>query len=700
MGRRHAIIVVAVAIVVAAIALTLSIRDIAHGTNGAIARVHPAGYVGREACADCHAEQTARWLGSHHAKAMQPAEDGTVLGRFDGSQLTVQGVTSTFFRRDGRPWVRTEGADGALQDFPIAYTFGVAPLQQYLIGFPQGRLQALPLAWDSRPIEQGGQRWFSLYPDEAVKPGDPLHWTGRNQTWNYMCADCHSTGLRKGYDLAGDSYGTTASDINVACEACHGPGAAHVDWAKSGATGGDARKGLTITLADSRGGWGEADGRGIRKWSGAPRSDREQQLCAACHARRRPLTEDAAPGHPLLDTHVPSLLDETLYQPDGQIQDEVFEYGSFQQSRMHRAGVTCSDCHEPHGLGLRAQGNELCGQCHVAERFDTASHHHHQPGSAAAQCVTCHMPARTYMMVHARRDHSFRVPAPEQAAALGTPDMCARCHADKSPSWLGQAMGKWSSAQGRTAPGFAAALAAGRRGDGHADAALAAAAGNAANSGIARASALSLLAHAPSDTALDAIGQALGDTDPLIRLGAIRGLEPYGPEQRILAIALLRDPARAVRIEAARLLAVIPVGGEAEALKAALEEWEAAEMTAAERPESHLNLGTLWAEQGRLAQAETAFRTALRLDPRFVPAMLNLADFYRSQRRDNDGETLLRQAVAVAPSDADAQYALGLFLIRRGQRSEAVAPLRQATLLRPADSRFAHTYSLVLRAAK
>ena len=137
-----------------------------------------------------------------------------------------------------------------MHEYRIDYTFGVYPLQQYLVAFPGGRFQALPLAWDARPKDQGGQRWFHLYPDEKIAHDDELHWTGINQNWNWMCADCHSTNLVRGYDLKTDSYHTTWSALNVSCEACHGPGSGHVAWAKAGADAADPARGLTVLLHD------------------------------------------------------------------------------------------------------------------------------------------------------------------------------------------------------------------------------------------------------------------------------------------------------------------------------------------------------------------------------------------------------------------------------------------------------------------
>jgi len=340
-----------------------------------------ADYVGGKVCGQCHAKAYEAWRGSHHDLAMQEADARTVLGNFDNAKFTYAGVTSTFFKRDGRYHVRTDGPDGKLADYAIKYTFGVAPLQQYLIELPGGRLQALSIAWDSRPKAAGGQRWFHLYPRQAIKAGDPLHWTGIGQNWNFMCSECHSTNLRKGYDAQRGEFRTTWSEINVACEACHGPGSQHVAWAKAGAGGAD--KGLGIAL-DERWGvtWTQDAASGKPRRSAPRTSVREIETCARCHARAGRLADDYVHGKPLLDTHRPALLEGELYWIDGQMRDEVYNWGSFLQSRMHAAGVTCSDCHDPHSLKLRAPGNAVCAQCHVPAQYDVAAHTHHAAGMA------------------------------------------------------------------------------------------------------------------------------------------------------------------------------------------------------------------------------------------------------------------------------------------------------------------------------
>ncbi|MBV8119270.1 MAG: tetratricopeptide repeat protein [Alphaproteobacteria bacterium] len=671
----------------------------------------PATFVGVQACAGCHTAQFDLWKGSHHALAMQPATTATVLGDFADAKLEYFGVTTTFFRNGDKFMVRTEGPDGALHDNPIAYTFGIYPLQQYLIPFPGGRLQALGIAWDSRPKDQGGQRWFHLYPSQQFKPGDPLHWTARDQTWNYQCADCHSTDLKKNYDLAANTYATSWTDLDVACEACHGPGSRHVAWAKAH-TGGSsypsdtdaARMGLTNWLKPSdHGHWEMNPETGIARRAEKLMST-ELETCAACHSRRKVLASNPIPGEPYLDSYLPALLDPGLYHADGQIDGEVYEYGSFLQSRMHAAGVTCSNCHDPHSAKLLAAGNALCAQCHLPEKFDMAAHHHHKPGSASAQCVNCHMPTKNYMVVDARRDHSIRVPRPDLSVSLGTPNACSQCHADRPAQWAADTVAGWYPRGRQTTPHYGAALHAGRIGAVDAEQQLDRLILDRSQPAIARASALPLLAPYASPASEPAIKAAIRDPDVLVRMGSPRALPGTPPPRFVDAAApLLSDPVRAVRIEAARALATtdpaaLPPEQQAALVKATAE-LVAAEMVDADRPEAHLNLGLLHLRRRQLTEAEEEYRAALRLDPNFVPALVNLADLDRAFGRDEEGADLLRKAMAIEPDNADVRYALGLYLVRKHDYPEALDLLRRAHELMPDNARYSYVYAVALNSS-
>jgi tetratricopeptide (TPR) repeat protein len=657
------------------------------------------GFVGRAACAPCHAREAERFAGSHHDLAMAEADASTVRGDFAGATFTYAGVTTHFFRRESEYWVRTDGPDGSPTEYPIAYAFGVEPLQQYLIALPGGRLQALSIAWDTRSRAAGGQRWFHLYPDEAVGHADPLHWTKPAQNWNDRCARCHSTDLRKGYQAAGDRYETTWAEIDVSCEACHGPGAKHVAWAARVPRPGGPSKGLRVRRAGG-GRWVFDGANPVARRAGPGAAGDEVETCAPCHSRRSDLGDGPAVGAPFLDGHRPALLDDGLYFSDGQILDEVYVWGSFQQSRMRAAGVTCSDCHEPHALSLRAEGNALCGRCHAPAHYDGPAHHVHPQGSAGARCVACHMPSRTYMGVDDRRDHGFRVPRPDLSAALGTPEPCTTCHDDRDAAWATEVLAR-RRAGGPPAAHFGEAIAAGRHGAADAEAKLVRLANAAGEPPIVRATAVSSLAgYAGPDTTQTLVAAAQAD-EPLLRFAAAGALDGRDPQVVIAAVGpLLRDPVRAVRLEAVPPLAAVAdrlaASGLAEDFAAAQAEHRAVQLAAADRPESHLALALVALRRGRAPDAEQALRTAMRLAPYFVPAYVNLADLYRMQGRDTEAEPVLRAILAEVPESADAQHALGLLLVRTGRAAEALETFRRAAALAPEDTRHAYVLGVAL----
>jgi tetratricopeptide (TPR) repeat protein len=675
------------------------------GTGPSPAEAPGPAFVGRQACAGCHPRETAAWRGSHHDLAMQEAAPESVLGDFGGATATRFGVTSTFSRRDGKYLVRTEGPDGQSREYEVAYTFGVVPLQQYLIRFPGGRLQALGWAWDSRPRAEGGQRWMHLYPAERIRPDDELHWTRPAQNWNHMCAECHSTDLRKGYVAVEDRYDTAWAELDVSCEACHGPGSRHVAWAEKQRRGGarEADRGLLVSM-DRRAAraWAMDPQTGLARWSGtAPPGRGEVEACGRCHARRAPIVDPYVHGRPLADTHRISLLEEGLYHADGQIQDEVYEYGSFLQSKMYARGVTCSDCHDPHGLRLRAPGDAVCATCHLPARFDAPAHHHHKPGSAGASCVACHMPAKVYMVVDARRDHSFRVPRPDLSARLGTPDACTGCHRDRRPRWAAEVVAGWPGASRRDARHHGEALDLGRRGAPGALRALADLARDPGAPGIARATAFQLLGRRPGPAPEAAIEAGLRDADPLVRAAAVGALENAPPEvARSLAFRLLGDPVRSVRTEAARVLAGVPAGrltpDERERLERGIEEYRQAQLVNGDRAWAYLNVALLEARRGAMEAAESALQSALRLDRRFVPAYVNLADLMRARGRDDEGERVLRGGLAVVPDQPDLLHALGLLHARQRRLDEALRALGRAAELRPESARFAYVHAIAL----
>ncbi len=653
-----------------------------------------AAFVGSIECRDCHNPEYDNWEGSHHDLAMDVASETTVLGDFGDTEFTAHGVTSRFYKKDDRFFVHTNGVGGEMGEFEITHTFGWFPLQQYLVPFPGGRLQTLPLAWDSRD-----NKWFKVPPDEPVEPDDWLYWTNAAQNWNGMCAQCHSTNLKKNYDIETDSYNTTWSDIDVGCEACHGPGSKHVEWAEMPEMGRPAAWNYDLVQKTS-----DIDSR------------QQVELCAPCHSRRGAMGDDAHLPADLLDNYLPSLLAEDLYFPDGQILEEVYVYASFTQSKMYRHDVRCSDCHEVHSITLIKEGNELCLQCHRAAQYDSAQHHFHkQEGEegepivsaegevlfevgTGAECVQCHMPGRYYMGPDYRPDHSFRIPDPALAAEIGAPDACLRCHVDKDAQWSQDSVIEWygpgqASHYGRT-------IARARQGDPEAADELTKLAFDTLYPVIVRATALSLLANYPGEETLQAMEIAMMDEEARIRRTAVEYLQLDTPQQLAKKLApMLYDPVKTVRIEAARRLAgdvsTHLDTDQQKVFQEVLQEFEAAMKYSADFAFARHNLANLYTALDRPGDAVKQFEAAVRIDDQFFPAKVNLAIAYNQQGRNAEAEQLLREVLAQEPELFEVAYSFGLLLVELQKYSEAAEYLARAAQGLPGRPRIHYNLGLL-----
>ncbi len=612
-------------------------------------------------------------------------------------------VTSKMSREGDRFYVTTDNRSGEMEKFLVKYVFGVRPLQQYLVEFPDGRIQCLPITWDTER-----RQWYHLYPKEPIPHDDPLHWTRRLQNWNYMCAECHTTNLKKNFDLAADTYRTTWSEIDVSCETCHGPGSLHVELAE-----GSGKFGF----------WDRRYGFGLPNLKDA-NSRIEIEDCAPCHSRRRivyPGYTSERSRSSYYDHYLPEIIDNNLYYADGQILEEDYEYGSFIQSRMYDNKVRCSNCHDPHSVRVKFNDNRLCTQCHTKAQYDTPLHHFHPDWTKAGTlCVECHMPDTKYMVADPRRDHSLRIPRPDLTVDLGIPNACNGCHNDPAK---GETAG-WAAAQVRTWYGekrnqnehFAHGIAAGRQTAPGGEERLLKTARDPNVRAAIRASAVSLLSGYGGDRGLAEAVRALEDQDPLVRATAVRSLqyEPAATTYRWLA-PLLRDPVRAVRVETARLLARTARSGftqkDLTAFDRAIDEYFVGQQAVADQGAAHLNAAVVYTSlaeahfgaPGRpdpdyLARAEAEYRTAIRIEPDFIPARVNLAMLCDMQGRKGEAEALFREVVELDANMAEAHYSLGLLLAEDESRmEEAVESLRRAAELSPENARIHYNFGLALQ---
>jgi predicted CXXCH cytochrome family protein len=371
---------------------------------------------------------------------------------------------------------------------------------------------------------------------------------------------------------------------------------------------------------------------------------------------------------------------------------------------MFAAGVTCSDCHEPHAAKLRVSGDGVCLQCHASDRYEVASHTHHEGVTPKITCASCHMPLATYMVVDRRHDHSLRVPRPDLSSKLGTPNTCNTCHADKSAQWAADAIERWHGPERKGFQNYAEAFQASWTDRADAAALLAMVAASPTTPAIVRASALSELQSRVTPASIELARKRFADSDPTVRIGALDMLDGL-PGNRIwpLVAPLLSDPSRGVRIRAVSVLAAVPTANQPASDRAAFEraaaEFIAAQQFNADRPEARSTLGNFYARRGLTSDAEPEYKAALRLNPQYAPAAVNLADLYRQLGRDGDGERVLRAAMGGSHPDAALNYALGLTLTREKRTDDALAEFRTATELEPDRSRYAYVYAVALHSS-
>lgn len=661
-----------------------------------LAALRQASYVGRTTCLECHRAQGDAFINSDHDRAMDLATDETVLGDFNNQTFTRFDEHTRFFRDGKKFMVNAEGPDGKYHDYEAKWTFGVRPLQQYMVEFPDGRVQVLRVSWDVRKKE-----WFYVAPpdaaEERIKPDDPLHWTGLAQNWNSMCAECHTTDYHKNYDLTANGYHSTFKEIDVSCEACHGPGSLHVELAR--------RRSLF---------WDRNVGYGLTNTLKNASNARQVETCAPCHSRRAYIHADYRAGDAMYDHFDPVLLFAGLYHADGQILDEVYEFGSFTQSKMYHKGVKCSDCHDPHSLKLKYEGNRLCAQCHQPGKYDGVGHYHHPnaaDGAPETQCVTCHMPTTTYMGIDERRDHAIRVPRPDLTVDLQTPNVCNRCHTKpgEDAAWAAAAIVKWYGPKRPDDPHYARALYAGRQALPEGERLLRDLVRRKDSPDIVRATAVSLLNVYPTETSERARRDALDDPSPLVRAAAVRVLTSDSATALLQqTLPMLRDPLRVVRNAAAgRLAAAAPQLANTEfrtALNDAIADFRAGQEQHLDRADAHMSLASLNEQLGDIAGAITSFRNAIRVEPyragprrelaRLLDMVANepaLAPLREQIKVDPDEITHLRaQEVDLLKRDSDLlsgdarpHYDRGMLLYLLGRIDDAREELDEACRISP-----------------
>jgi len=647
-------------------------------------------FVGSKTCIECHENEYHLWVGSDHDNAMDTAIATTVLGDFNDVEFERNGFTSRFYKKDGKFFVHTMGPNGIPGDFQIAYTFGVRPLQQYLVPFENGRLQCLQITWDTE-----NKRWYHLadyvYNNQEILPDDWLYWTNNAQNWNGMCAECHSTNLQKNYNPETHVYNTTWSEIDVSCEACHGPGSEHNRWA--------AIDEKTRPVADNY---------ALAVQTSNITSGELVDQCAYCHARRSSFDDFVHPRKEIFDIMSPQLPIEPYYYPDGQILEEDYVYGSFTQSKMHQKKVRCTFCHDAHSLKLKFDGNNLCYQCHKQETYGSYKHHYHKdfgdegeplildggetivPVGEGAQCIPCHMPGRNFMGVDYRRDHSMRIPRPDLSDKLGTPNACNQCHTDQTNNWAASYTERWYGKPTRFHFGETMYRAA--KNDTTAIPMLLNLISDENTSALIKASATHYLGNFPNNETQSTVRQLLRDENPLVRREAIRSFMPANMEDlKANLLPLLDDSTLMIRAEAAYNLSSLNPNDldsiTAVKLNNSITEYIGIMEYSADFAASRHNLGNTYSNIGQKEKAIENYLEAIRIDNQFFPAMINLAMVYNSLGNNTEALQLLLTVTEKQPELGDAYYSLGLLQAEMGDYDNSIVSLKSAARLIPNRSR-------------
>jgi Flp pilus assembly protein TadD len=647
-----------------------------------------AEYGGSPSCKECHEEQFRAWQNSNHGLAERVVEPGRDRSAFDPSRSFSHGTQSSQVRwTNDTAQVISRGLTGNPEVQDVGRVIGNDPLRQFLVPFSGGRFQALEAAYDPR-----SNQWFNVYGQEDRQPGEWGHWTGRGMNWNFMCASCHNTRLRRNYDEATDSYHTTMAERSVGCEACHGPLRAHNVWQKQ--FGKSGQKDPTLSK---------------------PTHGQVLDYCGFCHARRTDLTGDFKPGDAFLDHFNLAVVDHTdRYYADGQVRDEDYEYASFLGSRMHGRGVYCLDCHEPHSLKTRLPGNWLCLRCHNgtdtnAPVINPSTHSRHQVfgfdtngqpvnldlaayrpreiKQTGGECVNCHMPQTPYMQRHWRHDHGFTSPDPSLTKQFGIPNACNRCHQDKDADWSLRYCNDWYGPKmERPARQRAQVIAHAQRGEPGARQELLDWLGK-EETPYWQAVTLGLLQPWAARQEVTAVLlRGLESTNALVRTLATGALEPALMAGRAGVADSVRqrleDPVRSVRVAAASLLrATLDPNSRAG------REFALYLDSNADEPSGQMAKGACYFARNELSTALVHYQKAVAWDPFSAPTRQELAVVLSALNRPQEAFAALKEACRLAPRDADAHFHLALACNELGDVKGAADELNVAVQLEPRHAR-------------
>jgi predicted CXXCH cytochrome family protein len=620
-----------------------------------------AAYAGSASCRDCHRPEYDLWAQSHHGLAERPLrpEDKTAFN--PTRDFKQDFLTNTLRLQNGIYQIVTLGFKTNIEPYRVERVIGHDPVEQFLTAADNGRWQVQEISYNPN-----SNHWFDVYGNENRQPGEWGHWTGRGMNWNSQCAECHNTDLKKNYDAVTDRYHTTMAEMSVGCEACHGPLKTHVEWQYAHPH---------TSLHDPT----------IKQFNPTQIVD----TCGSCHSRTTDLTGNFHPGDAFSDHYALEILDNgKRWYPDGQVKDEDYEFVSFLSSKMHQAGVTCLDCHNPHSAKNTLQGNDLCMRCHTggypkAPVINLAEHTHHASASTGNLCINCHMPVTVYMQEHPRRDHGFTIPDPLLTKQLNIPNACNRCHTDQSTDWALKYTEQWYGAKmNRPTRDRAEWIAAAENGEIDAKDHLISLLADTNQIPYWKAAAINFLGYwwAADPAATTALLAQLKADQPLVRESAVRFLEPVVNQADVqLALQpMLNDPSRNVRVAAAWVLrTTVDLNSQANRELQAMLDYDA------DQPDGQYQEAILLLSRQQPKEALAHLQKATAWDPLSPPFLCTQA-----QVQDQLGQTIaalktLDQAATAVSDDPYIPYVRATILLRNGKKEEAKVAIKQALKIKP-----------------
>lgn len=621
-------------------------------------------YANEQTCTSCHKEEVQEWQKSHHAKAMQIASKQSVLANLNTS-FSADGMDYKFFTTDTSYWVTISESGQATNTYEITHTFGYTPLQQYLLAFPNGKLQVLRASWDTEK-----NTWFHQYAGENIASSSAVHYSNQSQNWNSMCSSCHSTNVHKNYYPAVDSFNTTHDMLTVGCQSCHGGMNAHQLYHNGQ---------LSEKPQPSK----------VYQQSALAQTNN----CGTCHARRTMLSDNSLTDSNFINSYIPQTLNANFYQVDGQIMEEDFVYGSFISSKMHQNHVSCNNCHNVHSNALKMEGNQLCLQCHESS-FNTKAHTHHAMESAGGQCINCHMDGKTYMGNDYRRDHSFRVPRPHQSVEYGTSNSCISCHKNESNTWAAKNVEQWfgkpdtshysyhlikTSLLSQQSLTYATLLLS-----------------DTATPSIIQATAVDYAGNLNSRESMQFLEKATRHTEPMVRLQAYSELINYPENIRIAyAPSALKSEHKAIRLMGFRLANGLQNQMSLKAKQYYTKvdsEYKAYLTGIADFANGQILWGEYYAANNDYELAKKHYALALKIDSLQPTAYTNLIIINSTQQRTKEVKKWIDLGLRKMPNYGEFYYFEGLYYSEIGNTTQQLQSLRKAYELVPENTKYIYNY--------